>query len=236
MVCSFFAIDFIAHHQFTEAFFVLILALFIDGVDGTFARFFRVSEVLPSMNGKTMDYIIDFANYAIIPAYFLYECGWQQGENYVYLLPEEWRWLIVSIVLVVSALYYGKEGMVDNEYHFVGFPVMWNVVAFYLFFVFESGPWLSFWMLLLFAVLHFVPLKYPYPSRTRKFMWANIGVSLIATFINLWLLWAYMQGDIAGWLKWASIAGAGYYIFMTFWYTFDSGMRKESSPENTSHG
>jgi len=72
LLAGFMAILAINVKDWRAAMFWLIVALIIDGVDGTFARMFKVTEVLPNMSGKTIDYVIDFATYAIIPAYFFY--------------------------------------------------------------------------------------------------------------------------------------------------------------------
>ncbi len=50
----------------------LLVALLIDGIDGTLARVFKVKEVLPNVSGKTIDTVVDFTNYAVVPAYFFY--------------------------------------------------------------------------------------------------------------------------------------------------------------------
>ena len=93
----------------------LFVTLIIDSVDGTFARLFKVREVLPNFDGKMIDYVIDFAIYAIIPAYFIHEAP---------LLPEDFKLIGATIILLVSAIYYGLDGMVSNDYYFIGFPVM----------------------------------------------------------------------------------------------------------------
>ena len=36
----------------------------LDGIDGTFARMAKVKEVLPHVDGKMIDYVIDFFTYA----------------------------------------------------------------------------------------------------------------------------------------------------------------------------
>ena len=100
----------------------LLVTFLIDGIDGTFALKFKVAEVLPKMNGKTIDNIIDFATYAIIPAYFFYMAE---------LVDPVWNLPLTLLILFVSAIYYGKEGMVSKDYYFIGFPVMWNVVVFF---------------------------------------------------------------------------------------------------------
>jgi phosphatidylcholine synthase len=107
-----------------------------------------------------IDYVIDFANYAIIPAFFIYQSGLIEDP----LLNA----IAVGSILLVSAIYYGMDGMVSDDFFFVGFPVLWNLVMFYLFFVFDWPEWLNFSCILFLAVLHFVPIKFMYPSRATK--------------------------------------------------------------------
>lgn len=163
------------------AMFWLIVALVIDGIDGTFARLFRVREVLPKMDGKTIDYIVDFFTYAIIPAYWIY---------YSDLITLEWRLPMAALILLISALYYGREGMVTEDMHFLGFPVLWNMVVFYLVFVFGFPNWGNIVAIIFFAILHFVPIKFTYPSQTMRFKWATLTVTIIF-IINLLLLVFY---------------------------------------------
>jgi len=126
LVCGFMAILAVNEKNWRMAMMWLVVALIVDGVDGTFARIFKVKEMLPNVDGQSMDYVIDFATYAIIPAYFFYEAQ---------LVPDVWRLACTSAILLVSALYYGKQGMVSDDMYFIGFPVMWNMVVFYLVFV-----------------------------------------------------------------------------------------------------
>lgn len=179
IVAGFWAIVSAAEGNFSMAFAMLILTVIIDGVDGTFARLCKVTEVLPDVSGKTMDYVIDFATYAIIPAFIIYQAD---------LIPADLRLWAASIILIVSSLYYGKEGMVSNDMYFVGFPVMWNLVAFYLYYVTDLPLMGNFVLVVIFAVLHFVPIKYLYPSRTKKFMKMNILASLILLGSNFALV------------------------------------------------
>jgi phosphatidylcholine synthase len=190
IVAGFMAIVAISEQQFLQAFLWLWVAVVIDGVDGTFARLFRVTEVLPQVSGKTIDYVVDFATYAIIPAYLVYAAK----INGQFLLPEALRLWAAIVILLVSALYYGKDGMVSNDYYFVGFPVMWNLVAFYLYYIFELPAMGNFIAILVFAILHFVPIKYLYPSRTQKFKWANLLNTLLCLLSCLLVLILFEQG------------------------------------------
>lgn len=186
IVAGFFGIVAASQGNFFIAFAMLFATVIIDGIDGTFARRFKVKEVLPDVSGKTMDYIIDFATYAIIPTFIIYQSD---------LLPAELDYLAAAIILLVSTLYYGKEGMVSNDMYFIGFPVMWNLVAFYLYYVVNLPPMGNFILVLIFAILHFVPIKYLYPSQTKKFMKSNILASVVLLISNFALLvmveWEY---------------------------------------------
>lgn len=200
IVAGFWAIVSASEGHFSMAFVMLIVSVIIDGVDGTFARLFRVQEVLPNVSGQIMDYVIDFATYAIIPAYIIYEAA---------LLPPALAFWGAAIILIVSVLYYGKEGMVSNDYYFVGFPVMWNLVAFYLFYVFNFSPIGNFITIIIFAILHFVPIKYLYPSRSKRFMGLNILAS--ALLIGSTATLAFLLGDSPSYM------GATFWIMITRW-------------------
>lgn len=200
LLAAFMAILAIDAGNFREAMLWLFLSLLIDGVDGTFARMFRVTEVLPHVKGQTIDYVIDFATYAIIPAYFFYSAEF---------VPEPWNLYLTFVILMVSALYYGLDGMVSDGMHFVGFPVMWNVVVLFLYFIFDLSAWGTALLVLFFAILHFVPIKFAYPSRARRFkklILANTLVCLISLFLAVWLF--PVQPD---WIWWVATLTLGVY-------------------------
>ncbi len=212
IVVGFLAILAITEHEFQEAMLWLFLALIIDGIDGTFARMFRVREVLPNFDGKMIDAVIDFATYAIIPAYFIYEAP---------LLPTDFRLLGAAIILLVSAMYYGKDGMISSDYYFVGFPVMWNMVAFYLFFVVDFSEWVNFVLVVIFAIMHFIPIKFLYPSRTMKFRWLNIVVSVLFIISNIWIIAIYNEaGEKNVILSSIALACVGFYAWMGIYHTW----------------
>jgi phosphatidylcholine synthase len=228
IVAGFFAIVAISENRFTWAFFWLLIALIIDGIDGTFARIFRVGEVLPDMSGKTIDYVVDFCNYAVVPTYLLYAAKLNTGE---YLLPDDLRLLSAALILLVSAVYYGKEGMVSNDYYFIGFPVMWNLVAFYLYYITNLSPALNFATVVLFSILHFVPLKYLYPSRTRKFRVGNIlaTVACLLSCIALPFLLEYQPDKLIliFILRLVALISLAYFGFLTIYHTYFDADTKE---------
>lgn len=227
VITAFYAIIAVSEGRFIEAFWWLLAALVIDGVDGTLARRADVQAVLPQIEGKSIDYVIDFATYAIIPAFLLYEA---QIDG-VYLLPAHsaLRGLAAVFMLMSSALYYGKKQMVSDDYYFIGFPVLWNLVAFLLFAVFQLPPWANMVCILFFSILHFIPLKYIYPSQTPHFQRLNIWVSIGATLGTIGVLWAFEHQS--SWLFRMSrifvILGFAYFSFMTIYGSFLVGENKK---------
>ncbi len=214
IVVGFMAILAIDEERFIDALLLLFITLIIDGIDGTFARMFKTNEVLPNYDGKMIDYVIDFATYAIIPAYFIYSAH----IDGIYLLPENLRFWGAAIILLVSALYYGKEGMVSTDYYFVGFPVMWNMVAFYMFLVFDFSPLVNFIAIVGFAIAHFIPLKFMYPSRTPKFKGLNIVITILFIVSNILIIWLHPTVyPILIYISWFTLS---YYGIMAVYHTY----------------
>ena len=209
LITGFLAILAVHNHDFRMAAIWLLICLVIDGIDGTFARLAEVKKVLPNMNGTTIDYVIDFATYAIIPAFFFYEAGF---------VSDPWNLPLTSVILLVSALYYGKEGMVSADYYFIGFPVMWNVFVFFLFFIFQLPGWANAALVLVFAALHFIPIKFVYPSRATRLQGLTIAfvVAHIAALVAA--IWIYPERSITA--TWVAIITAIYFGVMAIWDTW----------------
>lgn len=188
----------------------LLLALLIDGIDGTFARLFRVKEVLPRMDGGMIDAVVDFANYALIPTFFLHQAG--------LLPPGLWAYVGVAAILIGSALYYGKMGMISSDLYFVGFPVLWNLVAFYLHFIFDWPAWLNLTVVLVLAAAQFVPIKFLYPSRAGRWRALHVGVSALAGVATLGVL-LLEPGDVHSAAKLCTVGCLVYLSVMSLWET-----------------
>ncbi len=212
VIAAFMAIRAISEVQVNwqrEAMLWLILALFIDGVDGAMARAVKAKEVLPGWDGKSIDYVIDFLTYAVIPAFFFYQSD---------LLPEGWKLIAVFAILLTSAMYYGKMGMVSHDLYFVGFPVMWNMVVYVMFFVLDLSVWLNLAFIFFFCIMHFVPLKYVYPSRTLHFRKLNIFNTVLFFIFNGIILYLYPEKN--NWVTGVAILTILYFGWMTIYGSF----------------
>lgn len=208
ILSAFMAILAIEQSNWVESFWWLLLCLFIDGIDGTFARLFNVKEVLPQMSGKDIDFIIDFATYALIPAYFFYKAV---------EVPTGFELPLTFLILMVSAIYYGKQGMVSDDNYFIGFPVIWNVAVFYLYFVFNASPIGNAIIVTVLSILHFVPIKFVYPSRASRFFWPTLIFTIMIFVAMIGILWSWPDPGIFYWLAWLPVI---YYGIMAIYNTW----------------
>src|SRR5262249_24147140 len=100
------------------------IALIVDGVDGTIARWLKVGEVLPRWSGDVLDLVVDFVTYVFVPAYAIAAGG---------LLPQALALPAGIVIVVTGALYFADREMKTTDNFFRGFPALWNAAAFSLF-------------------------------------------------------------------------------------------------------
>lgn len=152
--------------DWTRMFFWLGLALIVDAVDGTLARRFNSAEVLPRWSGDVLDLVVDFSTYVLVPAYAIAVGG---------LLPPSTAIPLSIAIVVTSALYSADIRMKTADNYFRGFPVVWNLVAFYLFLL-RPQPWVGAAAVAALIVLTFVPLPFVHPFRVKTMRVVNIGL------------------------------------------------------------
>ena len=190
-----------SEQKWTLMFLWLGLALFVDGIDGPIARKLQVKEVLPNWSGDTLDNIIDYITYVLIPAFALYQRGFM-GENLSFLS--------AAIIVVSSAIYYADTGMKTKENFFRGFPVVWNMVVFTLFIV-EPGEMAAFAVVVGTAILSFVPINFLHPVRVKRLRGINLPMFLVWCFFGGAGLFFNM--DAPEWVKFGT-ALTGAYLFV----------------------
>ncbi len=182
------------------------VSLIIDGIDGTFARIVGVKEVLPEMDGKTIDFVVDFFTYAVVPAYFFYYSG---------LAPAGWALVGAIFILLISGLYYGRDGMVSDQMQFIGFPVLWNLVIFVLFYILSFPTWANILLVFVFGVLHFVPLRFAYPSRAYRYRVPHLIATVLMIIAGAVQMYLYPVKHILP--TWTIILGSVYFMGMACW-------------------
>jgi len=150
-------------------FICLGLALIVDGIDGPLARAFNVAEVLPRWSGATLDIVVDFVTYVFVPAYAIAGSG---------LLPPALALPAGIIVVVTGAIYFADRDMKTTDNFFRGFPVLWNLAAFYLD-VLQPSEWIAAAIVAALAVLTFAPIKFLHPLRVQRLRRLNIGLLVV---------------------------------------------------------
>ena len=211
IVCALCAARATISGSFEQAFFWLGVAFLIDGLDGYFARAARVKVVLPTVSGETLDLVIDYVTYVFVPALMLLQAGYLAGP----------RGLLLAALICMSSLYHFADKTSKSEDHcFVGFPAIWNLVAFYIF-AFDPPAWATGLLVLACVALTFVRLKWVHPLRVM----ASRTLTLAA--LGLWVL-AAIQVIATGFpatgvVKFVLLAVAAYGLGLSLWFGRDIG-------------
>jgi phosphatidylcholine synthase len=140
---------------YDNAALLMLLALFIDAVDGTLARRVGVREVLPDVDGRRLDDMVDYLNFVIVPIVFMVSFGSLPG----------WGWVVPPIL--ASAYGFCQADAKTEDNFFLGWPSYWNVVALYCWLLDLSPTAGAVWVAGLSTAI-FLPLKYVYPSRVER--------------------------------------------------------------------
>ena len=142
-------------------------------------------EYTPNVDGRTLDNVIDFFTYVAVPALMVY---WFNMTPVDFIFSgQTWSLISAAAIMAVSCYTFANVGMKSDDYYFVGFPAVWNVVVLY-FFVLQSGPIANLVTIVLLCVLTFIPIKFVHPLRVTDWreitipmtvLWAAMSLSLI---------------------------------------------------------
>jgi phosphatidylcholine synthase len=157
----------------------LVVAFFVDGIDGPLARRYDVKKNAPIFDGVLLDLIIDYLTYVFVPAYALFKSG---------LLPGWTGWFAIIIITFTSAMYFADSRMKTKDYSFSGFPGCWNMVVLVLF-ALQPNFWVSVSFVALLAAAMFVPVRFVHPMRTQRWRIITIPMALGWTFFAGWAAW-----------------------------------------------
>jgi phosphatidylcholine synthase len=202
--CALLALIAAVRGDWPQMFVWLGVALFIDGIDGTFARRLRVAEVLPRWSGDVLDLVVDILNYVFVPAYAVAASGRVSPAVAVPL---------GILIVVTGSLYFADRLMKTSDYYFRGFPAVWNVAVFYLF-VLKPDPLPATLAIAALAALTFVPFHVVHPMRI-----AHLREITLAALIIWALLAAYaiaMNLDPGFWTQAGLCILAIYFVAVGF--------------------
>jgi len=205
IVCALFATFALLSGAWAAMFAWLGLALVIDGVDGALARVARVQERLPRFSGDRLDLVIDYVTYVFLPALALHQAGFLAGP---------WGVLLVCLILLSSLFHFSDTESKTGDHSFVGFPAVWNLVAFYVFALGLSRA-TTFLLVLACVLLTFVPLKWAHPLRTPLLWPVTAAFMLVWAVAAFFALWTGLPAP--WWAQAALLLSAAYGIGLTLY-------------------
>lgn len=187
--------------DWTLMFVLLGIALIVDGIDGTFARYLDAPALLPRWSGDTLDLVVDFVTYVLVPAYAITTGG---------LFPPLVAIPAGIIIVVTSALYFADRNVKMADNCFRGFPALWNIAAFYLFLVRPGAP-VGAAIVAGLAVLTFAPWPFIHPLRVKRLRVLSIGMLVAWGFLAV----AALMYDLSppAWITATLCAIALYFLF-----------------------
>lgn len=178
IIFSFLALVSVIEGYKLQTFMFLGVALIIDIIDGALARRYKVDVIFPNIDGKTLDTIIDYINYILIPCIMLYKF------NY---LPQNFSLIIPIVILCISLYSYINIKLIDASFSYLGFPSIWNIILLYLE-ILSFNKWINLLIIIFFVFLKFVPFKVLHPMRFPKLKKTNITLLFGTIFTSLVLL------------------------------------------------
>lgn len=187
--------------DFHLAWLLVAVTVLIDATDGALARAVRVWDVLPSVDGRRLDDIVDYFGWVIVPAILLVQAD---------LLP---AWMMAPPMIASGYGFAQTQAKTDDDF-FLGFPSYWSLIGFYLY-VFQTPHWFNIGLILLLSVLVFVPIRFPYPTKTRPFRPLTLLCGGLWGLMMLVLLFTLPRPPM--WVAWGSLVFVAYYLGLTFW-------------------
>ena len=179
----------------------LVVAFFVDGIDGPLARHYDVKKNAPEFDGVLLDLIIDYLTYVFIPAFALFKSG---------LLPGWTGWIAIIIITFASAMYFADTRMKTKDNSFSGFPGCWNMVVLVLF-ALSPNFWVILAIVVVLAAAMFLRLKFIHPVRTERWRWISLPMTLGWTVFAGWAAWVEFHPE--SWALWGLIVTSIYIVF-----------------------
>ncbi|MGR3703751.1 MAG: CDP-alcohol phosphatidyltransferase family protein [Paracoccaceae bacterium] len=179
----------------------LVVAFFVDGIDGPLARKYNVKKHAAEFDGVLLDLIIDYLTYVFIPAFALFKSG---------LLPGWTGWFAIIVITFASAMYFADTRMKTKDNSFSGFPGCWNMLVLVLF-ALKPDFWVILILVSVLAVGMFIPLKFIHPVRTKRWRNLSLPMALAWTFFAGWAAWVDFHPE--SWAHWGLVITSVYLLF-----------------------
>lgn len=186
--------------EWSMMFVWLVVAFFVDGIDGPLARRYDTKTNAPIFDGVLLDLIIDYLTYVFVPAYALFKSG---------LLPGWTGWIAIIVITFASAMYFADSRMKTRDYSFSGFPGCWNMLVLVLF-ALQPNFWVILALVAVLAAAMFFPIRFVHPVRTQRWRTVTLPMALAWTFFAGWAAW--VDFDAASWAHYGLMISSVYLL------------------------
>lgn len=203
-------------HKWDMMFLWLVVALFVDGIDGPLARRYHVKTNWPTYDGVMLDLIIDYLTYVFIPAFALFKSDLMNGWT---------GWCAIIVITYASALYFVDTRMKTKDYSFAGFPACWNMVVLVMF-ALQPNFYVILGFVVLLAATMFTNLKFVHPVRTDRWRAVTLPMALGWVGFAGWAAWVDFHPE--SWASWG--------LVITSLYLILAGIVQELFPERPKAG
>ena len=132
MLCGFLSIFFSLDGDFEISTWLILLAGFLDGLDGKLAQILKTT----SQFGIRLDSLADFISFGIAPAILFYFFG--------YLVLGKWIWIIVFVFVAGGTfrlIRFNLRAEFENKEFFNGLPITASAITIASYFVFSQRVW-----------------------------------------------------------------------------------------------
>jgi phosphatidylcholine synthase len=166
-----------------------------------------VKRALPTIEGRTIDDIVDYLTYTFVPLLLVWRMEWVPEPAAVWITP----------ALIASLFGFANTGIKDEKGgFFLGFPSYWNVVAFYAGPIAQGyGPAVNTAIFLLLALATLLPIRFLYPNLApRPWRMPVILGALVWLGAMLAMLPDYPR--VPAWALWLSLLYPAFYVGLSF--------------------
>ena len=184
-----------------RVFLWLFIAVVVDATDGPFARRFQVKKVLPHIDGRKIDDIVDYLTFTFLPLLLIARMGWVPQPILLFVVPP----------MIASVLGFANTGAKDEEGgFFLGFPSYWNIVAVYAgIAAMDIGVVPNGIALLILTVLTVAPVGFIYPNLApRRWKLAIIVGAVVWAVMIAAMIWMFPTPP-----RWLTLLSLAYPIF-----------------------
>ena len=178
--CGLIAVD---ESRFRAAFLYLGIATIVDYTDGSMARRLDTRRILPFVNARKLDAIVDFETNAFVPTFLLWKAK---------LLPAP---CALSAVLMLLLAVYRYSRVYDPRTPaglFRGLPILWVFYAFYVFFL-PMPEALSLGIVVAMVVLGISQISHVHVARFQR--WRLVNAAGLAIWWIIYFLYSLGLAD-----------------------------------------